>query len=524
METSNDFKLSIRTNDDKHHFKPLNNNYKISKPTIICLSGNSTIDTQSANGMAKMAENLIGVNNQDVDILTIVYRQNPNFKINCATFEDYEGKQIAENLLLPLVVNDKGDRLEYLEACKNVRNVNFFTFCFGNRVKDTIIYEFNYLLANKAYNKSECDQILKQIYCIGYAPMQNKDYNKSTNFYVKSFNDLMLGNSFYYEKFQDDYKPKNIGCGIIERNENTINLYTENLSPDDNHFLAIVNRDENWNLKYEQVNFTAEVASQCMAYALAKGVLNSIINYFSNKLTEIDLNNIVEECQSIIDSANISKKGVEINKLNNKKIEEYIRANTVFKFKDVLKELDIKETDILSGLIPINSFIKDFKGIVDYSGTVYNAPSNIKTTYIYDKANYRMFDKQEIYALEICDKFGFVTSNGELALCPQRKDIINLSLYHKLFNGLDLTNSIKIEIENINGENYLILSDNYGCRNNTNIKTAKALKKEWIELYDNCPLTITPSKKQRIAIKNFCTNYDISSNNIIYNSSQTMQI
>lgn len=490
--------------------------YKITKPTIFCLGGNGTIDDKLANGTAKMAENLIGLaGDESVDLISIKYRQEPFMRVGRASFNDVEGRDIAKNIFLPQALDENGNRLSVEQACKNMRLINIFGFCYGNNVKNIITSELNRLLVNKGYTDAECGKILEQVYCVCYAPMKCYSQDTSQNFFIKSFNDLTFGMDYEKEKFGDDTTPVNIGCGVVERKGKTVNLYTEKVSTDDDHILSNLKRNEKWQLDVDEYSFRGDIASICLASALEYGVLNSIENFNSPALVPVDLSVVEEDCQAIINVANQSKQGQEVDAENEQRIQDYVKEHTTVKFKDVLKELNIAERDIISGLAPIGSFINEYKGIVDYSGTTYNKALNTRYHFINHNAKKAVIDKRHIVALEIVTDFGIIFSDGDFTLAESKNKILNSALYHKLFMGRDLTGSIKFEVQIIDGEKCLVLSDNYGSYNDKDYHTASALEKDWKTTYADCDLTITPTPEQEIVIQNLCTNYCINPKNIV---------
>ena len=104
----------------------------------------------------------------------------------------------------------------------------------------------------------------------------------------------MLGAGFYYEKFEYDYVPKNIGCGIVEQHEDSISLYVEKLSDDNDHYLDNLRRDKRWRLLpgSNKYSFRGDIASICMAAALEYGILNSMENFNSKSHVPLNLNHL----------------------------------------------------------------------------------------------------------------------------------------------------------------------------------------------------------------------------------------
>lgn len=494
-----------------------NGTYKVTKPTVLNLGGNGTVDDASANGMAKRTENAVGLNGGDVDIISIKYRLDPNLVISKGVFNDVEAKDIAQNLLLPLALDDNKKRLPLDIACKQMRLVTIDAYCYGNKVKDIIANALFYQLANAGYNHDECHAIVKQLVCICYAPMYSEFENLTYNFYIKSFNDHMFGLNYHYEKYGNDFSPKNIGCGLIERVDDTVSLYTEHISNGNDHDISKIKRNKKWKLDVDEseYSFTAEAASICHAAALEYAILNSVENFNSNTYVPFDLNVIAEDCKSIINVFNNSERGQKIYAQNEQKIKDYIQETTEVPFKQVLKELGISEKDIVAGNRPINSFIKNYKGIIIYSGLYKKIKDNAKF-HINNFAKKRIATKENVVSLEICHESGFILNNGDLMPSENRAQTYYNSLYAKVFEGFNLQDSIKFEVVDICGKRHLMLSDNYGSHDTTFTKISD-LRAEW-KAYENCDLTVSPNKEQEIVIKNICTQFNIKEENILYKS------
>ncbi|MBQ3502889.1 MAG: hypothetical protein IJA72_04430, partial [Clostridia bacterium] len=170
----------------------------------------------------------------------------------------------------------------------------------------------------------------------------------------------------------------------------------------------------------------------------------------------------------------------------------------------------------LSGEKPINKFVRDYKGIVIYNG-LYKKIVELGRMYLNNFAKKRIATKTDVVALEICHECGFILNNGDLVLCRESKNMFYNALYAKLFQGLDLENSIKFEVVTINGEKCLKLSDNYGSLNTPHTKLTD-LQNDW-KSYQNCDLTITPSESQKVVIQNICTQFDVNKKDVLTSTS-----
>lgn len=298
-------------------------NFKITRPTIIALSGNNCVDTDVACGFASIPAMMINPSD-DIDIVTVAYKfEHPN--VSVADFSVKEANEFAYKYLIPLVSN-KFKRLTIDEACKNIRLVTIFSYCYGNVVKCMIMDEFDYMLKQLGYDLEERTKICSQIVCVGFAPMQDQYIDKCTNFFIKSFDDSRFGEQFYHEKFGTNYHCGNIENGVIERYKNTINFYCEKLNKGiqkgysverDNHNINLIRRNQFWDLYMTLATDNADTASQCTAYALAMSCANSLENYNSNNFVAFDTDKLEQHCKMIIKDLNKEYKNTKKNKKHN---------------------------------------------------------------------------------------------------------------------------------------------------------------------------------------------------------------
>ena len=101
--------------------------FQLKKPIVICLSGNATINEESANGFCKMAERLLGLKlNTDssediyeyVDLIGVSYAPYKKSGTGCLTDEEIDN--MVDSIMLPLCVDNKGKALSIDQVCKNL--------------------------------------------------------------------------------------------------------------------------------------------------------------------------------------------------------------------------------------------------------------------------------------------------------------------------------------------------------------------------------------------------------------------
>lgn len=312
--------------DIRYGFVPLEKDYKITCPTMLVLGGNNCTSPDLACGIASIPAMMIKPGNE-VNILSISYKMGSNI-VSYADFTPAETRDLVKRFLKPMV-SENNTRLPLDEACKNVRLITICAYCYGNVVKCDVVDEFNYLLKTLGYDNNEREQICKQLVCVAFAPMQEQYIERCTNLFIKSFDDNRFGEQYYHELFGKDYTCKNMNGGILVRNNNTLNLYTEKFAESlkkgysidhDNHNINLVRRTAIWQLYLSYATNSADIASQCMAYGLAMACANSIENYNSKKFIPFDDKKLEKHCNMLIEKLRIkrpraSKKAQQVSEI-----------------------------------------------------------------------------------------------------------------------------------------------------------------------------------------------------------------
>ena len=299
------------TNISNTHCQILDNSYRITKPTIICLGGNCTLTPKDANAICKIAERLIGLKpptaqnefatSQDVDIIGIVYGlsyNKYNKKQNTSNLSLKDTENLTNNLLLPLVFNG-GNKLDLTTACKNVQNITFLSHSIGARETAKIIANFAKLILENGYNQEEASAIISNITSVSFAPETTiSGYFKSLStpnlptpqqFYIKSVKDYPFDIDYEQEtkKSVQDFT----GLEFVTSSPNEVSLYSSYFgtpsSVTEHMIQHVIHRSENWesiswvkNLKDEHyyISESADATSQCAAYILASSVSYALQN------------------------------------------------------------------------------------------------------------------------------------------------------------------------------------------------------------------------------------------------------
>lgn len=286
--------------------------YRVDKPTVFCLCGNGTTSLRDANGFCKHAEGYLGLlKGKDgrpftdkVDIVGFKYAKKKEDSDRGGLTGDFI-EDFVEKCLLPLFMDEEGERLPLDVARKNMSRITFFTYCAGAQELSNIMRRLNYELSALGYKKFERDLIGNSSINVSFAPYDNTQ-NFVPSVRVLSMDDEVVGTDVGLilneaeRKALDGIEIRKDPVGKIYGTEmnlapaGSINIVTSGLvnastSTGDDHYSSIVARDTNWDLTAFTRNGqtvtsgNADCVSQMMAWSLCRGVENSIENFYSDE-------------------------------------------------------------------------------------------------------------------------------------------------------------------------------------------------------------------------------------------------
>ena len=299
--------------------------YSADKPIVLVLGGNGTTDDRAANGNAKVVSSMLGIFNDDVDILSVNYNQ--------ALGEQYiinNCKELVSKLLIPRV-SFNGARIDIDKACKNMRNITVFAHCRGvDGVMRRLIPILDQELSNLQYNDIERKQIISQIFMIAYGANYKDVINGVKGMYCLSFTDDMFPKGSMHLSAHFLNKLDSINMSTMDREllykidtsrpiigvwkqliyflklhrrvytlqeNNIIRLFAYGLNQTDNHIwekdhsIHSLTRDEDWHC-HTNASSTGDYVSRCLACVLCNSVANSILNQKHDYWIDFDLDNL----------------------------------------------------------------------------------------------------------------------------------------------------------------------------------------------------------------------------------------
>jgi len=367
--------IGKRNLNAENHWELLDlDNLKFEKPTVLCFSGNATLTNEDANGLAKMVENYLGLMftpKQDyhlfdhIDILGVKYAQ---ISKDTGHLNESAVEQIA-NGIFSLLVDGRGQRLNLEQAKQNMSRITFFTFCAGSRELVKVIGTLNQKLADVGYEADEIYAINRASLEVSYAP-ENIMYNRIPSVRVISQNDNIVG-MMHFDKlelggvitesqfnqlngihlhqdapgtFYGSTNDKATAQSIQIISSGLVNSFFDSNQPtrkNDDHIIAVTARDHDWNLQPTIIDdvphrsSNADCVSQMMAWALCKGVENSLQNFQADKYIPNDYwQEFSSDFKSIIDSYGHKKLSKNVLR------ESMLRKNH-FNFLREQKKLDL---------------------------------------------------------------------------------------------------------------------------------------------------------------------------------------
>lgn len=271
-----------RTLENSDHWIPLNiEEFRIYKPTIICLGGNGTIDSGKAKRFCASAERMVGFKQKEqgsyrnytyVNVVGFYYGMDKEFKEDGTPFDvgelsSEDCDKIVDNLFFPLCVEHDGSKIPMKRVCKNFSNVIIYCHCYGAKAIGMIMSKLTYKLQKYGYTNDELRHIYSHGFQLSYSPFTDELW--FPNVRVDSFTDsLNRGLATIYRNTYGQsldgidirldkagkFRSKNLFCSHQDR----ITVYvsrlvntTENVDESqiiDEHTFECLERNEDWSI------------------------------------------------------------------------------------------------------------------------------------------------------------------------------------------------------------------------------------------------------------------------------------
>ena len=329
MERFIDTHYGLRDLEKPHHWNGDTDNFSITKTTFINFGGNGTIDEIQANGRCSRVERMMGLKAkkeyisstyQDIDIIACVYgRDSESQTVGNLTKE--EVSQFTNKFLLPLLVDENGERLSLEQACVNFSKVVFYSHCYGSQVINEAMADLCKKLQAIGYSRNEIDDIYSQTIHITYSPLQSDSWLPcvSVNSLTDSFNYQNGMHVWFKRKFGYDLNGVALDfdvksfCNHIEEKKNchkNISVFTSrllNLETNsgskviDEHASDYLDLDFNWSgCKKAMGAKNAECVSRLIGYAMSWAGARSLQIQRTKKLIPLNLQELYDGIEDVL--------------------------------------------------------------------------------------------------------------------------------------------------------------------------------------------------------------------------------
>lgn len=162
-------KFGLRVKDAEKHWQTFQlENFKITKPLIVCLSGDATNTELEANGLCKLVEGLLENDAQDVDLMGVAYGEKNG--LNNYKLSDNDIEKFVNNLLIPLCEDKRTNKIFTIEeCCRKLSLITFFTFCHGSKEVSNILTNFKEKLIKKGFTEQNVELLTQSLLEVSYA-------------------------------------------------------------------------------------------------------------------------------------------------------------------------------------------------------------------------------------------------------------------------------------------------------------------------------------------------------------------
>jgi hypothetical protein len=144
----------------------------ISRPTLLIFGGNPTTSDSEAGRYARTLRNWLGdsCTEKDIDIISVVYNDGLPLKDETHYNYNYDYDALSDQVLLPLVIDNNGEKFSYETASKKLSRLTVFGHSAGAFVLDRIMARFQTKLAEMGYLENEIINLCQQIKFLAFSP------------------------------------------------------------------------------------------------------------------------------------------------------------------------------------------------------------------------------------------------------------------------------------------------------------------------------------------------------------------
>ncbi len=151
------------------------------RPIVLCLGGSGIDEDRLANGIAKLAQELLGrqdINDKEVQLLSAVYPKDVNildeerkrFKLGLERDKVDYIYAIYETIFLPIIISERGESKKFSSIRSNLRNITIFSHCHGTFVACELANYLREDLETLGFSKEKIEALLSEITNIMLSP------------------------------------------------------------------------------------------------------------------------------------------------------------------------------------------------------------------------------------------------------------------------------------------------------------------------------------------------------------------
>ena len=335
MPTQFFLRNTSRKNPDNRYTEVDLDSFKITRPIVICFSGNATVNIAQANAFCKIAERQLrllfdekesSVSDKpftmcdNIDIMGVVYEQKLYSKGHPVGYIEHPTrKQLVDNLFMPLCKDKDGKRASVNKVRKNLSLITFFSYCHGARETYNTMELLCGNLRDMRYTESEIRLILTSMLEVSFAPSLSEALVPRVDLIsTKDSTCGFIGNNFKskykhpVEGIEFDYNKKVLtyrGELFTLDKVRVISSEMKNSSKNemDEHDVSLINRGKDWESELVDMvgnkiyyGKNADAMSQISSYALSYAVSNGLANQKSKTyVAKMPLRKLAKDFESI---------------------------------------------------------------------------------------------------------------------------------------------------------------------------------------------------------------------------------
>lgn len=234
------FGFGVRDLNSEDHWCEATDNFSfLNKKTILILPGSGTNSAEAANGMCKIAENMLPDEVKDKWQVCSMHYSTSRID-NMATA--LRAQMMFDRYFIPLVAtkdeHDDLHRLSEKEAAQNARNLVVFTHCYGGYIMEALEKQMSTVMQELGYSEKEISKIQKQLFVVQHnnidRDLGNTDSKTTQLHRISKADEELLAADTYYGTFRHyTTTTNNIAeddCVYVKMTDNQRVLYTKRIT------------------------------------------------------------------------------------------------------------------------------------------------------------------------------------------------------------------------------------------------------------------------------------------------------